>query len=378
MRRQQKLALKEQHLTHIFSRWLHWDADDLEPDFLEFKAATDATPQEMTHFRKALADRMVAHIEKLTDEGMKVKRPSLSSMLQKRHHMDYFKGVPKTLLSTRYVYYNELVDWLSGFYEDRIIENLRVQYLALLRTGSTANEIYTRIFNNADAAYVDRYGVIWSWRRIDNRLETLVQEWVLQKGSKAALQQFSNDKQNIHTIVINKQTNDTLKLLFAVPLNGDQCTIEEIDAMWQSMLLTASYSYNSVIRDIREWAAKSMICEPDDYLYRKTLQFLWAKIRSCAADLQKELAKRLYEECRDAVGMCAQGHIARLANVFVGYDAAFTAPISEKEMFQQKIAEINALETDSETKIQSAIRLMEDVHMPAAERQVWLDAFKGA
>ena len=379
MRREQKNALKELHLTHIFSRWLQYGCDNDEQSFKEFMMATEATPHEMKLFRIALADRMIAHIENITNAAMRVRHPSLNSLIQKRRLMDFYKTTPKALLTTRKDDYDTCVNWLTEFYEDRIVELVRKQYYALFHFDRVAPErIFDRIYNNTDAGYVDRDGTVMGWHRIDARLEAIVREWVdyerrlaANKRPPSSLKAFVADKQNIHTTAVNNQTRDTLTLLFATPVPAEQRTLHEIDEMWANM----SIGSHVVINDIRTWAGKSMIVEPDDYLYRKTLRSLWAKIKTCGPELQKELAKRLYEECRDALGMCAQGHISRLANVFVGFDAAFKAPASEKELLQEKMADISRQEIAEEEKRTAAAIVLNEFKVPEPDRVAWLEAF---
>jgi len=318
---------------------------------------------------------MIAHIEKLTDEAVKIKRPSLNGLIQKRRQMDYYKSTPKALLSTQKAQYDAVLNGLIEFFEDRIVEDVSMEYQHMFYVmGVAPGHIVDRIYNNTDAGFVDRDGTVMGWHRVDARLEAIVRGWITQrkaKGHASELKTFVADKQNIHTSIVNTQTRDTLSLLFAVPVSADQRTLSEIDDMWISMSLGSI----AVYQDIRMWAGKSMIVEPDDFLYRKTLRALWAKIKTCAPDVQKELAKRLYEECRDSLGMCAQGHIARLANVFVGFDAAVKAPVSEKEIFQQKMADIGALDATTDAKIAAATRIMNEVGMGTDERQVWLEVF---
>ena len=81
--------------------------------------------------------------------------------------------------------------------------------------------------------------------------------------------------------------------------------------------------------------------------------------------------KRLYEECRDALGMCAQGHIARLTNVLVGFDAAFKAPVS----LQDRMADIARQEITEEEKRAAATLVLAEYKVAEPEQAAWLEAF---
>jgi hypothetical protein len=73
--------------------------------------------------------------------------------------------------------------------------------------------------------------------------------------------------------------------------------------------------------------------------------------------------------------MCAQGHLTRLANVFVGFDATVNPVLSVKETLQNKMAEISMLDSDTAEKIEAATKVMDDLKLPMEEREVWLEAF---
>ena len=88
-----------------------------------------------------------------------------------------------------------------------------------------------------------------------------------------------------------------------------------------------------------------------------------------------ELLKRLWEECYESVGMCAQGHLSRLANVMVGYDESIRPSVSNREEFQTQMAEIAKKEDILENKIKEATLLMDTINMPQDERESWLEAF---
>jgi hypothetical protein len=123
--------------------------------------------------------------------------------------------------------------------------------------------------------------------------------------------------------------------------------------------------------DIRSWASKSLIIVKDDWLYRRALQHLWAKIKSYPSEIRDELIKRLYEECRDADGMCAQGHVARLANVLVGFDEAVKGEVS----LQDRMAELSRLEVSDFEKVTAAMNTLKEFKVTDVEEiRAWLEA----
>jgi hypothetical protein len=113
----------------------------------------------------------------------------------------------------------------------------------------------------------------------------------------------------------------------------------------------------------------------DTNIYKDVLRGLWAKIKTFDGELKAELTKRLWEECNEALGMCADGHVGRLVNVLIGFDEQFKNSVSPKEYFQNNIALIAASTVPMAFKLEQAKRLMDDIEMPENERQIWLDAF---
>jgi hypothetical protein len=130
------------------------------------------------------------------------------------------------------------------------------------------------------------------------------------------------------------------------------------------------------LEDMREWGNRPAVMKKGENVYKATLRGLWAKIKTYEPEVRDELIKRLYEECHEATGLCADGHVGRLCNVLVGFDSEFTSSLSPMEYFQNNIALISEnIHATHESKVQQAIALMNDVGMPEGERQAGLDAF---
>ena len=70
--------------------------------------------------------------------------------------------------------------------------------------------------------------------------------------------------------------------------------------------------------------------------------------------------------------MCAQGHMSRLANVFVGFDERCTAT----ETLQDQMASLALLDIPEAEKKERARQIFEERQVPKDERQAWLDAFE--
>ena len=185
---------------------------------------------------------------------------------------------------------------------------------------------------------------------------------------------LANDSQNVHTGSVNKQTRNSIQIMIATKVQTGQKTLDEIITSWVTEL-NIDTDIHKIYNDMRRWANKSWMIEKDDWLYRRALRGLWAKIKSYNNETRLELVKRLWEECNESLEKCAQGHLSRLANVLVGFDSEFKSPQSLKESLQDALAYISTLDITTEEKISKATIVMDDLQLPQEERQVWLEAF---
>lgn len=179
----------------------------------------------------------------------------------------------------------------------------------------------------------------------------------------------AHDSQNVHTKEVVVQTNEKMEILQSIPVKQKQKTLSEIETAWMGQHYVNYTKLTSVLEDMRKWGNTESVCAEGDWAYRKALRGLWTKIQT-----NPELVQRLWEESLDSLGMCAQGHLSRLANVLVGFEEGVKAPISMKELFQNEISLLAAKEMANEEKERQAKSLMDTYSIPEEERQVWLEA----
>lgn len=196
------------------------------------------------------------------------------------------------------------------------------------------------------------------------------------------LARIANDAQNTHTRVVSEATNKATTILLdrIKHLDHKKAPTHWMDWLAIEWLTTCKKHYGPmsfVIQDMSAWWQKSECRVRNDYLYRRVLLGVLDVIqKETDKERQAELLKRLYEECREAKGMCCEGHIARLCNVFVGFDEAFQPPMSVGEQLQQEMSAI-AMRTDidDEEKRELARYVLDRLQVPQAQRQDWLEAF---
>jgi hypothetical protein len=223
---------------------------------------------------------------------------------------------------------------------------------------------------------------IWNdarFENVENRLWSLLDSWEKKFPNavkrKNGLQKLADDEQNVHTRFVVKQTNTSTDIINKTPVPKNQCTIDEILTAWIQILKLPWSEINDVYLDMEIWGKKEKIYTDNDYLYRNTLRGLWALIKTYEGSIFRELLKRLYEECKESLEMCGQGHITRLANVLVGFHESFLSPQSDKTLFQDKIASLAAdLNLTLEEKIKETVIAMDEYSIPQAERAAWIEA----
>ena len=203
-------------------------------------------------------------------------------------------------------------------------------------------------------------------------VQDLLEKWRKKyTGSAGRLEFIAKNKQSIHSEVVVKKTDDGIKRLSEFPVPIGQKTLTEITAAWSP--LYPLEEVHSVIQDMRYWGAKETVMSRNKNVYKNVLRGAWAKIKSYQGEMAIELMRRLWEESNESIEMCADGHVGRIINVFIGFDADIKVKtISD---FQDEISKISSMNVELNVKIDEANKLMDEYNIPMEERQAWLDAF---
>ena len=355
MGRKQKTILRSRFLTDIVSRWktgatVHELNDKLE----EYSRVGEFTDEEHNAFVQSFHDRIYEILIEDYQADVRHKRATVYDLPSFVNQDVAYPSIRKRLR-------DQIRVWIRA---DRNLHYTMIleKYMVLLTHGTTFDELMDRVGEDTGDHRVRQklWLQIAQWERVSREAERPANE----------LGRMAQDAQNIHTLAVSRQTNTMLEQLAAITVPPGQKTMSEILGAWSCSLTNPSQVMATVERDMRMWAAKSYVVEEGDYLYRKTLRAVWAKIQLYPAAPKKELVRRLWEECSEAVGMCAQGHISRLLNVFMGFDEAFVA----EESFQDRMASISKMDVGHEEKMQEATRIMDAMQMEDAARRPWLEA----
>jgi len=195
--------------------------------------------------------------------------------------------------------------------------------------------------------------------------------------ARTELENFARDTQNIHTRVVTQQTNAALDILLNADVPSDQKTVTEthmcfMDHIALGRIKTGLDIIGSVDRDVKRWYRTQTCRMEGDFLYKRTLDGLWAKIKT--SPLRKELEIRLWQEMVDSLGMCGDGHISRLTNVLCGFDEAFAPQLSAAEQLQNRMAVIAGMEGGIILQVAEAMAAFKELKVPQEEWEAWVDA----
>jgi len=237
-----------------------------------------------------------------------------------------------------------------------------------------AGQYFIRDLWNQDNPHdpMDINGVIdWHWNRVRAGVA---------RPPAGTLAAFVADTQNVHTGVVSTQTHEGVTKLLAVPVPSGQA--ERTKAFVVRLLkdcmvakIATQQVATRVHADFEHWYAVSTCRAQSDWLYKRVFDGL---ILTIAANpnggVKIELFKRLFEEMKDSVGMCCDGHITRLVNVLAGFDDAFAPEVTVAEKVQNLFAELSAKECSILEKVAEGLRGLRGLKVPEDEWEAWIDA----
>lgn len=191
------------------------------------------------------------------------------------------------------------------------------------------------------------------------------------------LRNIAADRQNVHTTAVSEQTNALHKKV--LEKGGDNNKRTNGPKIMIAHWLIAGYLplqyLSELAADIHRFYSVESIRTPSDWLYRRLLNAVSVVIQNAEnAETKKELSKRMFQECFESIGMCTEGHLTRLCNVFVGFDDEFAPPVPIGELIQQRMVAIVNSEGSTESKLDQARLAFEELAVPVEDRTAWLEA----
>ena len=186
------------------------------------------------------------------------------------------------------------------------------------------------------------------------------------------LGKMAYDKQNVHTQPVVKHTSKSTEILLAQPIPEEWDMKSVIESYLRRNKLVGKHK--STLKDICKWYRTRTCRTKNDKLYAKMVDGLLVIIQSHTTQ-RNELMKRFLEETSEAVGLCCEGHLARLANVLVGFDERFDPEVPVGEILQQKMTLIAGKEIPVEAKVFEAYAVFQELKIPEEQQKAWIDAF---
>jgi len=242
-----------------------------------------------------------------------------------------------------------MIDYLVKRYESMLIQKkIALVDIEIFATNQPVNQVYFRLLD-------------------------MIAIWLMTyDGPEGSLKKIAADSQSIHMPTIARKTDSGIKVLEAQEVPKGQKTLDEIRAVFIKM--NRANLVEKVMDDMKDWGSRGQVMNPTENTYKKVLRGLWAKIKSFDGEIKLELIKRLWEECYEAVGLCADGHVGRLVNVLVGFDEQFKVEMSPMEYFQNNMSQIANSDVPHSFKLEHAKKLMDEIQMSQEDRAAWLDA----
>lgn len=222
-----------------------------------------------------------------------------------------------------------------------------------------------------------------SIERVNTILQVLNAEWddiervrgFRQQNAPARVQpatdlgRLAADGQNVHTRAVNQMEADTM-LMLGEP-EPDVNTLAELKRSWNTHDFVSPGVRIHVLNDVRRMYNYQMRTDPDQpNTYRVLLDRVWCFIKRHS--MREDLETRLFEEMRDSVGMCHQGHMARLVNALQGFDAAPPPDIPVGERLQTAMSQISELEPSERES--AARRVFAELGVEGDAQTPWLEA----
>ena len=189
------------------------------------------------------------------------------------------------------------------------------------------------------------------------------------------IQRLANDRQNVHTGPVVKQTNVGEEKLLAVRTDGKPVGLRILRNFVNRG--GSMQNFLRVANDVEHWYSVMTCRTAGDRLYGRLLEGLWTLIEQQPEAQRGELKTRLWQEATESVGMCCEGHIARLVNVMSGFDEAFRPRVSIGEAIQSKMAELaGKAHLSPSQRVEVARVFLTELALTAEEQAPWLEALE--
>lgn len=194
-----------------------------------------------------------------------------------------------------------------------------------------------------------------------------------------ALLTLALDKQNIHTGAVNVKANEAMDSILKTVVS-EGCIFQVIFLLYDVWYTSwaSSRFFGLLHNDIKTHALDIFYINEkgetvQELRYQRLLCCVVQKIEN--SETRDELYVRLWEECVDSLGMCFQGHMSRLCNVFSGFDPDLPLVASRGEQIQAAFQDLSTKNLSFFEKKKEAFKIFETFLIEDEEtKKGWLSA----
>jgi hypothetical protein len=208
------------------------------------------------------------------------------------------------------------------------------------------------------------------WDDVERARGLLLQQPRAQRAQPTTeLGRLAADGQNVHTRMVTEMEAETLVMLGEAEPGVN--TLSELKLSWNTRDFDSPGMRIHVLNDVRRMYNYQLRTDPGQpNTYRVLLDRVWCFIKRHSN--REDLERRLFEEMRDSVHMCHQGHMARLVNALQGFDAAPPPQMSVGERLQTAMSQISEL--DPAEREAAARRVFAELGVEGDAQTPWLEA----
>jgi hypothetical protein len=183
------------------------------------------------------------------------------------------------------------------------------------------------------------------------------------------LAQVANDRQNVHTAIVVAKVKETVQTVLKIPVPPEY----ETDTLKTpgEIILECNLSKQGAWQMMAKYCNDADIYEMGIGIYARVLNSVWQYIKSSpdSADLKKILKS----EMEDNIGMCAQGNLSRICNILSGYLDGINADVkSLNQIIGERFVTLISID-DLDERVAAGNAVLDELHVPHAQRMVWLE-----
>jgi hypothetical protein len=181
------------------------------------------------------------------------------------------------------------------------------------------------------------------------------------------LMKIATEDQSVHLDEIETKTRRNIGILTSFKLPHSIITLDFIFDRWTVRKQVRLNSLPLFIQDVSKWYESSSE-------YKAALDGALAKI--LLDKNQDELFVRMLQELWESRNMCLTGRLARICNIFAGFDDDFSTDMPTSQKMQNLFAQLDKSTFKTDKKLKRAKEILQEFKVPEHEWAPWLEALE--